>query len=217
MSSSLSAYITIYILSYYQEENLEASYLEYFIPIFAVILTLTGVYASSINAKQAYMKQRSDSVKPDISLKNVKWKQGEDLDYKRTLNVETQPTMGRGAGYRQTIVYSKLAISNFGLNTARNVIFIINSEDGFLIRHGQSQYKALKKNEEDCVYIGIPDIKHDKPFTIYSLCENVYGEPVLHAHMFFGKSNGENVYHCGDRFINKESREYKRLKRKLFI
>lgn len=213
----ISTYVTIQVLTFEKEKIFTTSFLDFFIPILAVVLTLTGVYANLVYAKKSYEKQRSDSVKPDISFKNSSLDEKDSPSLERELRVETNPIIGRGVGYTQTMVCSKFSISNFGLNTARNLSFITIGESGRLCKHSHPNFKALKVDSEDYFFLWVPQTASTKPFTVYSICENIYGEPIFHAHLFLSQYNGRDAYHMRDRFIPMKTREYKRLKRLIFV
>ena len=213
----ISTYVTIQFLTFEKEKIFTASFLDFFIPILAVVLTLTGVYTNLVNEKKSYLKQRSDSVKPDVSLKNLDRDAKKTSGHQKDLHVDTNPIIGRGVGFTQTLVCSIFSISNFGLNTARNLRFITTEEFGQFVTHSQPNFKALKVDSEDDFSIWVPNTPSTKPFTVYSVCENIYGEPVFHAHTFISHCNGYNVYHIRDRFIPMQTREYKRLKRCIFV
>lgn len=208
ISALISAVIALYVVSVVSETKSLISFSNFitaFIPCLTIFVTLIGIYVTLRETRLGNERQRKASVKPHISLVN----HGTPTGVSSHTRIVSIPKFNDKTIYSH-FERSTVMVENVGLAVARNVFFLYMSQNKETMSYGFS-IKSLKPDSSIDIEVTIPTNYEDRQILLYSICENIYGDLVFHAHHFFAKVNGENVYHSRDRQIQENSSEYKLL------
>lgn len=213
-SAVISSFIALYVLSIASKsEDIVSlsSFLAAFIPCLTIFVTLIGIYVTLREARLGSERQRKESVKPHISLSNF------DLTSVKPENKAVYNSMSMksvsiprdeerdGSSYVQV---SPILVENVGLGVARNISFIYLNKDKEIHSFGFS-IKSMKPDSWIDIEISVPTDYKEHQFVLYSMCENIYGDTVFHAHHFLPMVEGKTARHLRDRQIKEGSREFK--------
>ena len=207
-SALVSSLIALYVVSVDSKLKVEVSlsqFLTVFLPCLTIFVTLIGIYVTLRETRLGNERQRKASVKPNISLANAGTPEGKPT-HTRTISV---PNFGDKSLHSQ-FVRSTIVVENVGLAIARNVSFMYISQEKESMSYGFS-LKSLKPESSVEIEMTVPAKYQEHQILIYSICENIYGDVVFHAHHFLPRTNGENAYHLRDRQIQEGSSEFKTL------
>ncbi len=210
VSASVSSIVALSAVSVMMEDKQSytlGNFLTFFFPCLTVFVAFIGIYITLRETRLGNERQRKASVKPNISLSNNKTPTG-------------KPNHGRiiflHADNSTQITRSELLVENVGLATARNIGFLYSNENQVLLSYGFS-IKSLKPDSTIEIEVYLPDTFDKKKIMLYSICENIYGDMVFHAHHFYLGVNGENIYHQKDRQVADNTKEYNFLTKYLDI
>ncbi len=207
-SALVSSFIAFYVISIESGLKTEMSlsqFLTVFLPCLTIFVTLIGIYVTLRDSRLGNERQQKALVKPSISLANSGTPSGKPV-HTRIILV---PHFGDKNIYSQ-FVRSTIVVENVGLANARNVSFLYVNQDKEPMLYGFS-IKSLKPESSVEIEMTVSTKYEEHQILVYSICENIYGDAVFHAHHFLPRTNGENAYHLRDRQIKEGSSEFKTL------
>lgn len=202
VSSVVAAYAALHVFIGDVENITQKEFIDFYLPIFVSILTLTGLYLTIKEGRDNYHRQRSDAVKPNLNFEYL----SQDIDY--TVCVEHMIPILDG---NQEILLVKFKVQNNGLGSASNIGFY-QANKGKITRLS-TRIKALTPSNEVIVELRwcVELDEHVPMLFLYSRSEDVYGKPVIHMHLFSANSNGRPIYHHMDMFIGDEHNMYRKI------
>ncbi|MFM2589701.1 hypothetical protein [Vibrio sp. TBV020] len=203
-----ASYIAVLALGYINQSlgsNTVGDFIAIFIPTLTVFITLLGIYTTLKETRLISENQKKAAVKPIISIVNNGTPEGKP-DHTQIICLDSA---------EGDFLRSEIKVENVGLATARNILLFRVEGNRKTVHHYGFSLKFLKPEQTDIVEVQLSKSSSLRDFILYSRCENVYGDAIFHAHHFYAKTNGENVFHMQDRQLTRQTKELRMLE-KLF-
>ncbi|CAG35250.1 hypothetical protein [Desulfotalea psychrophila] len=218
LASSISAFLAsiITIFSLALQDNIVVSqndFITIFIPCLAALLTLFGVYASIREARLASEQQRENSVKPILTFSGFKKNQHPLATGVIELNIEGLGENNDSQARMEELFF----IENIGLGKARNIQFVNVDRRGVFHHHGHN-IKLFEPGARSEMLLTVPntlDPFSSEMIILYSRCENIYGDTVIHKHIFALSLNANNIDILRDESVMKKNKENRDIIRRL--